>query len=187
MSDDDRWTPVSGPGDRYCSPRCGRGCTRAEYEHAVESAERMVAELGEGWEPDVWENLGWHWSASRDNCITVYQVGHSGRYHCLAGGKIHGDALWTTQEFAATPLEAAQTEARSALRVAREKLALAECIARAAGLDPETGPLHRTRPGFFPTGSLHDAPARLLLGRCYFSQDSHPKRCPEAIGTEKGA
>lgn len=50
-------------GHIYCSPACGRGCTLNEYEAASKTAMWMVGVLGEGWIPNVWENLGWHCSA----------------------------------------------------------------------------------------------------------------------------
>ena len=42
---DDRSKPVRN-GDKYCSPRCGRGCTYAEYEAAVKLADSIVSDLG---------------------------------------------------------------------------------------------------------------------------------------------
>lgn len=45
----------------YCSKtRCGRGCTRAEYEDAVRRADSAAVALGPQWQAQVWENLGWH-------------------------------------------------------------------------------------------------------------------------------
>lgn len=48
-----------------CSKRCGRGCTRKEYETAEKGALKLARRLGKGWKPDVWENLGWHYAARR--------------------------------------------------------------------------------------------------------------------------
>jgi hypothetical protein len=59
--------------------------------HAQRDAEEMAAalnaELGGGWEPYVWENLGWHYCARRTNgldwpdpearCVTVYPSTYS--------------------------------------------------------------------------------------------------------------
>jgi len=67
----DRWEPIAA-GPLYCSPACGRGCTRAEYDAAVAGADALVERLGEGWAPRVWENLGWHYSAkSVDGIVEV--------------------------------------------------------------------------------------------------------------------
>lgn len=59
------WTPIlSADGVHYCSPSCGGGkfCTKEQYDLAVERSNKLAADLGEGWEPHVWENLGWHYS-----------------------------------------------------------------------------------------------------------------------------
>lgn len=69
-----RWTPIRD-GDRYCSPRCGHGCTWAAYQHAVESANALCVELGEGWKPRVWENSGWYFSATRGKTEVHYNKG----------------------------------------------------------------------------------------------------------------
>lgn len=61
----ERWTPVDGPGGRYCSPACGRSCTKAEYLVAQRMAAELCADLGDGWEPVVHENLGWHYGARK--------------------------------------------------------------------------------------------------------------------------
>ena len=58
----DEWKPVR-IDDRYCSPHCGRGCTHKEYRLAMGHAHGLAAELGDEWEPTVWENLGWHFAA----------------------------------------------------------------------------------------------------------------------------
>ena len=57
------WGPLID-GERYCSPACGRGCTKAEYERAVKAAQALVKKLGYGWVPNVWENLGWYYKAT---------------------------------------------------------------------------------------------------------------------------
>ncbi|KKL25037.1 hypothetical protein LCGC14_2409320 [marine sediment metagenome] len=49
-------------GGRYCAPACGRGCTAREHDLAEAKAEVLARALGPGWEPEVWENLGWHYS-----------------------------------------------------------------------------------------------------------------------------
>ena len=60
-------------GDKYCAPACGRGCTVKEHREAVELADKLVALLGPGWKPVVWENLGWHYRATK-GLITVYET-----------------------------------------------------------------------------------------------------------------
>lgn len=43
----------------YCSPACGRLCTRKEYEQALTLAKSMCKALGSDWTEGVHENLGW--------------------------------------------------------------------------------------------------------------------------------
>jgi hypothetical protein len=54
------WEPKLGPGGLYCSPACGRGCTKAQHDKVWGDAERLAKRMGPGWHPGVWENLGWH-------------------------------------------------------------------------------------------------------------------------------
>jgi len=54
--------------DRYCSPRCGRGCTHSEFTTATETAKKIASILGKPWKPRVWENLGWYWSVGTPDC-----------------------------------------------------------------------------------------------------------------------
>lgn len=55
--------PVEGPGGTFCSPWCGFKCTKAAYERAHREAVILAAALGPDWEPNVWENCGWHFEA----------------------------------------------------------------------------------------------------------------------------
>lgn len=58
------WTPVRstvGGKDFFCSPRCGCGCTMADYNKAVSTSSKAARKMGRGWKPEVWENMGWHW------------------------------------------------------------------------------------------------------------------------------
>lgn len=49
------------PDDACCSPQwCGLGCTHADYEAVRQLAEKTCRQLGPGWKPRVFENLGWH-------------------------------------------------------------------------------------------------------------------------------
>ncbi len=63
--DDIRWKARDLPGGIYCAPRCGGGCTKADYRRAVRAGAALAARMGDGWEPDVWENLGWHYKATK--------------------------------------------------------------------------------------------------------------------------
>ncbi|RWH52192.1 MAG: hypothetical protein E5V72_02000 [Mesorhizobium sp.] len=60
-------------GPYYCSPRCGGGkfCRHEWYEAAKRNAEALASRMGEGWEAEVWENLGWHYRVQK-GCVTIY-------------------------------------------------------------------------------------------------------------------
>jgi hypothetical protein len=96
------WTPVSR-GGLYCSPACGAGCTRKEYDRAVRDADRLVRRLrGSGWRAEVWENLGWHFRAVSGTVqVTGDRRGEGGRlrYTCLISDDVDrsqgGSVLWT--------------------------------------------------------------------------------------------
>ena len=64
MSEESRWKPRR-KGEFYCSPGCGAGCTWKEYCMARSAAQALAKEMGEEWEPEVWENMGWHYCAVR--------------------------------------------------------------------------------------------------------------------------
>lgn len=61
--DTERWTPVLKPGGIYCSPRCGNKCTKANHDAAQAKAKALAERMGPDWEPRVWENGRWHYSA----------------------------------------------------------------------------------------------------------------------------
>lgn len=79
------WTPIL-KGDVYCSPRCGMNCKKAWHDDAVEKAAALAARLGAGWEPRVWENLGWHYSVNKGVC-GVYPRGS--RSHPVTGFTVY--------------------------------------------------------------------------------------------------
>lgn len=71
-----RWVPREN-GPFYGSDGCCHAllCTRAAFDQATREAAELVAHLGPGWEPVVWENLGWHYKAtltSGDLVLTVH-------------------------------------------------------------------------------------------------------------------
>lgn len=57
------WKPVR-KGLQYCSPACGHGCKLHEFKRATREADRLAKSMGAGWQPEVWENLGWHYSTN---------------------------------------------------------------------------------------------------------------------------
>jgi hypothetical protein len=87
--------------NRYCAPACGRGCTWQEYQHAVASADELVKQMkGSGWEPVVWENIGWHWKIV-SGPVQVHP-GYYGGFWCMIGASptagSGGPAFWTPQQ-----------------------------------------------------------------------------------------
>lgn len=70
-SSGDRWTPILD-GEIFCAPACGCKCKLADFERATTSAAALVAELGDGWLPRVWENCGWHFSAEKGAATVDY-------------------------------------------------------------------------------------------------------------------
>lgn len=58
---DEDWKPKRR-GKFYCSQACGGGthCLWADYQGAKKSAVALAKQLGNGWTPRIWENLGWH-------------------------------------------------------------------------------------------------------------------------------
>lgn len=105
---DTRWTPVLN-GDKYCAPACGSGCTKAAYDLARANALTLATELGEGWEPNVWENMGWHYSAihSGQMKIVVHRQ-RDGKYRCFfnAAKQFIGEADTPTEAFMNAVVEA---------------------------------------------------------------------------------
>ena len=78
------WEPVRN-GETYCSSACGGDCTIDSYLQAVENANRLCKELGPGWFPRVWENLGWHYSAkSANDQVEVHETRYTGGVHYTA-------------------------------------------------------------------------------------------------------
>ena len=67
--EDGRCAPRSLPGGIYCSPRCGGRCTRREFDRATAEAAALAKRMGEGWEPRVWENLGWHYEVHKGAAV----------------------------------------------------------------------------------------------------------------------
>ena len=54
------WKPIRR-NEIYCSPSCGGDCKHSDYLRAKEISS-IVAKTMKDYKPNVWENLGWHWS-----------------------------------------------------------------------------------------------------------------------------
>jgi hypothetical protein len=90
---DESWTPVLR-GKTYCSPACGCGCKKLDFDQATRDAARLVEGLeGAGWRADVWESVGWHFRAV-SGPVQVYgdRLGRGGklRYRCMISDRVDG-------------------------------------------------------------------------------------------------
>ena len=90
QSETDRWIPVRD-GDIYCSPACGGKCTKKKFDIATREAQRLAAQLGKGWEPHVWENLGWHYEV-RCGGMTVDRRDKTWYVQCRVGDRTFGES-----------------------------------------------------------------------------------------------
>jgi len=81
----DRWTPILA-GDIYCSLACGSWCKLVEFEQGTASASALVAELGPGWKPRVWENGGWYFSAENGAATVDYSERGGNFTACIDAG-----------------------------------------------------------------------------------------------------
>ena len=79
-------------GDQFCSPACGHGCSFVAYELAVQESKKLAKELGKGWRPVVWENLGWHWKAAKPYFSVHGMADHYSVY--LDTDRDSGAGLW---------------------------------------------------------------------------------------------
>lgn len=129
-------------GAIYCSPACGGRCTRQAYLQAVRNAATLVVTLkGDGWEPVVIENQGWHYRAI-SGPIQVYPSPATGKFWCMIGSEpkdnAGGSGLWTPDKIRhfKDPNRAvrdALRHVRSAMASLNETLHAAE---QAAGVKP---------------------------------------------------
>jgi hypothetical protein len=121
MTQELSWVPVRN--DRiYCSPACGGSCTWLAHENAMSLAEGMILALGEGWLPEVFENLGWHTSVVKirpGGCITV--TVHGKRYTAYVGEHV-GAGKWVGS--GDTPVEAVRKALAVGLEAVRKLNAL---------------------------------------------------------------
>lgn len=65
------WKPIKN-NKSYCAPACGFDCQHKDFINATKKAKALCDKLGQGFQPEVWENLGWHWAVKRGH-ITVMQ------------------------------------------------------------------------------------------------------------------
>ena len=90
-------------------------------KRANELAEYLTEHTGGNWIAEVWENLGWHYSASCGT-ITAYWSLHGKQYSVLISDKIGtnhaGAGIWHTETNADNPLESLEIGLSKAKEVA---------------------------------------------------------------------
>lgn len=115
------WKPEL-KGDIYCSPACGGGCTKVEFDRATKNGVELAARMGEGWKLEIWENWGW-FSRVISPCgrIRIYIDADSKKavtsYTAFLGPPKNIGGIWV--ETASTPEEAMQ----KVLRVGKRETA----------------------------------------------------------------
>jgi hypothetical protein len=89
------WIPVLR-GNTYCSPACGNGCTKSEYDLAVKGGKELQKRLvGSNWKIHIMENLGWFFYAT-SGPLQVYEI--DGKFWCMCSDKPNsqdGSPIWT--------------------------------------------------------------------------------------------
>lgn len=106
-------------GKFYCSAACGGGkfCTWEEYQKAVRESRAEAQALGRGWEPEVWENLGWHWALRRGGMTVSKSRWRGRRYYSVllnGSGGFGGDYEWLVLKSYATARQAIEAQKKAA-------------------------------------------------------------------------
>ncbi|MCP4201831.1 MAG: hypothetical protein GY769_07855 [bacterium] len=109
----------------YCSPACGFGCTRVQYELAVSRGERLARSLGEDWKPRIWENVGWRYCARRGG-LEVHPAGSG--YIAILGEPDSPGERWCE------PGDTPENAIRKVVEVAKEEIAGLQAILEKAGV-----------------------------------------------------
>lgn len=125
----DSWTPVLR-GSVFCSPACGHSCTRADFDQATSSAAALVAELGEGWAPRVWENGGWYFSAVKGSATVDYSQSE-GQFSASIDAGLFGNR----QEMFTADGSSPRSAVEAALAKIEQKIAALTRTARSAALE----------------------------------------------------
>lgn len=118
----EKWKPVRH-GAFYGSPRCCGGtlCTWAAFERATKEADALARRMGDGWEPVVWENLGWHYEV-RKGCCTVSPTVTGGATDAkwkIDGYRAHFDNITQITAYAEMPENALGFATQDARTMAR--------------------------------------------------------------------
>jgi hypothetical protein len=131
------WTPVLR-GETYCSPACGSGCTKSNYDHAVKKGGELKKRLmGRNWKIHIVENMCWFFYAT-SGPLQVYET--DGKFYCMCSDEPNGQngsLVWTSSCITHTFKDpnAAVKDTLNAVHKAIDKLIHVENLAkRAAGL-----------------------------------------------------
>lgn len=109
------WEPrLSADRRTYCSPACGAGCRKFAHAVATKCAAALCQQLGAGWTPKVWENLGWHWGAV-SACGRWKVHGHGGHYSAFLGRPESGGRWAGGGKTPRAAIKAAWRDARAAI------------------------------------------------------------------------
>lgn len=122
LARNDGWTPKL-VGETFCSPNCGWRCTKADFDAATSLAQSIVAALGAGWEPHVWENLGWHGDAKRgESRVSLLPDGRYAATVSLSKANAALANVTATSDSPGTALAAAVDELESRVAVLQRAL-----------------------------------------------------------------
>lgn len=74
-------------------------------EEAEQKAQELCERLGPGWEPKVWNNMGWHWCV-QNQVISVW-LSYDNVYRALINSEEHlGSGKWISGKGSKNPLQA---------------------------------------------------------------------------------
>ena len=109
---------------KRCAKWCGSGCTEEAYQKARRGGAALAKQLGKGWKPRVWENMGWHFAAV-SSCGRLEVHSHGGRsFTAYLGEADQPGGRWA--EHGKTPKAAVKATVREGKRELAEVAALVE-------------------------------------------------------------
>lgn len=118
---DERWTPRA-EGDGFCAPACGGGCRHIAFIRAVRESRDLARRMGAGWQPDVWENLGWHYAVhkGRARILPISSGDHIAGTWTISGYRARIDSVVEVREHATDPENALGFAVQSARGKSRQ-------------------------------------------------------------------
>jgi hypothetical protein len=125
----DEWTPRL-VGNVFCSPACGGDCKKADFDNSTEAARMLAAQLGRGWIPRVWENLGWHFEVNKG--VATVSLERCGKYSACIEFSIIDQRIDKVSALDADPRIAMQR----VIDVMNEKVSLLKRALMSASIEP---------------------------------------------------